>query len=104
MESFYIIHLVSFMALVLDDSDNVAVALRDLKPGDVVNVFLGDMIKVVKIRDKVPKGHKFAIKNIKKGEKILKYGEIIGIASKDILEGEHVHVHNVISYYKVSTG
>ena len=104
MASFYIIHLVSFMALVLDDSDNVAVALRDLKPGDVVNVFLGDMIKVVKIRDKVPKGHKFAIKNIKKGEKILKYGEVIGIASKNILEGEHVHVHNVTSYYEVPMG
>jgi len=92
------------MALVLNNSDNVAVALRDLKPGDVINVFLGDMVKVVKIRDKIPKGHKFAIKNIKKGEKVLKYGEIIGIASKDILEGEHVHVHNVISYYKVSMG
>lgn len=103
MHHFALFILVSFMALVLDVSDNVAVALRDLKPEDVVNVFLGDVIKVVKIRDKIPKGHKFAIKNIKKGEKILKYGEIIGIASKDILEGEHVHVHNVISYYKVST-
>ena len=90
------------MALVLNISDNVAIALRDLKPGEVVNVFLGDVMKPIKIRDKVPKGHKFAIKNIKKGEKIFKYGKIIGIASKDILEGEHVHIYNVMSYYEVS--
>ena len=37
-----------------------------------------------------------AIKPIAKGEKIIKYGELIGIAGSDIKPGQHVHVHNVV--------
>ena len=36
-------------------------------------------------------------KNIDSGENIIKYGEIIGKASKPIKTGEHVHVHNIES-------
>ena len=39
--------------------------------------------------------HKIAIRDIPKGEPVVKYGEHIGIASQDIRTGEHVHVHNV---------
>jgi altronate dehydratase small subunit len=42
--------------------------------------------------------HKIAIKGIKKGEPVIKYGQHIGVAKKDIKVGEHVHVHNVISH------
>ena len=40
-------------------------------------------------------GHKYAAKDIKKGERIIKYGFPIGIATDDIKEGEHVHSHNL---------
>ena len=40
-------------------------------------------------------GHKYAEKDIKKGEKIIKYGYPIGIATCDIVKGEHVHSHNM---------
>jgi (2R)-sulfolactate sulfo-lyase subunit alpha len=43
----------------------------------------------------IPIGHKIALKAIKKGETIWKYGQDIGIAKADIGPGEHVHVHNV---------
>ena len=46
----------------------------------------------------IPAGHKFALTDIKKGEYIIKYGEIIGKASKDIKKGEWVHTHNVKSH------
>lgn len=46
----------------------------------------------------IPAGHKFALKNIKKGEFIIKYGEIIGRATKDIKKGEWVHTQNVRSH------
>ena len=36
-----------------------------------------------------------AVRDIRKGEPVVKYGEHIGIASCDIKAGEHVHVHNV---------
>lgn len=41
------------------------------------------------------KGHKIALKNIKKGEAIIKYGYPIAHALKDIKKGEHVHTHNI---------
>lgn len=40
-------------------------------------------------------GHKIALRNIKAGEDIIKYGYPIGHAMCDIKAGEHVHIHNV---------
>ena len=40
-------------------------------------------------------GHKYACRDIKKGEEIIKYGQPIGIAQCDIKLGEHVHSHNL---------
>ena len=40
-------------------------------------------------------GHKWAIRDIKKGEDIIKYGSPIGHATCDIKQGEHVHTHNL---------
>lgn len=48
--------------------------------------------------DKIPAGHKFALRDIKKGEYVIKYGEIIGRATEDIKKGEWVHTHNVRSH------
>lgn len=40
-------------------------------------------------------GHKYAVRDIKKGEQIIKYGFPIGIATQDIKCGEHIHSHNL---------
>ena len=40
-------------------------------------------------------GHKYALRDIKQGENIIKYGNPIGHAVADIKKGEHVHSHNV---------
>ena len=48
--------------------------------------------------DKVPAGHKFALRPIAQGDYVIKYGEIIGRATSDIQEGEWVHTHNVKSH------
>ena len=40
-------------------------------------------------------GHKYALRDIAKGENIIKYGNPIGYATADIKAGEHVHTHNV---------
>lgn len=42
-----------------------------------------------------PIGHKIALKDMKSGDTIYKYGEDIGRAVADIAKGEHVHVHNI---------
>ncbi len=40
-------------------------------------------------------GHKYALCDIKKGEKVIKYGNPIGVAVSDIKKGEHIHTHNL---------
>ncbi len=39
--------------------------------------------------------HKYALRDIKRGENIIKYGQPIGHATEDIAKGDHVHTHNV---------
>jgi altronate dehydratase small subunit len=83
--------------IVLNDQDNVATCLANLKPKDTVEVAVAGKRQSVTISDDVPFGHKIAVKEIADGEKILKYGEVIGVASIPISTGQHVHVHNVES-------
>lgn len=84
-------------AVIITLKDSVAVAIIDLKKGQVASMFIGDEVLDVILKDDIKFGHKFAIKDIEKGEHVIKYGESIGIATKKILIGEHVHVHNVES-------
>ena len=70
----------------LNRNDNVATALRKLD--------IGELTQNLKSVNEIPKGHKIALKNILKGEKIIKYDQLIGIARKDIFAGQHVHVDN----------
>src|SRR5689334_13785982 len=49
----------------------------------------------VTLAKRIGLGHKIALRSIRKGEAVTKYGQIIGFASEDIAPGEHVHVHNV---------
>ncbi|RYL94937.1 D-galactarate dehydratase [Sporolactobacillus sp. THM7-4] len=82
-------------ALMLNRKDDIAVALSPLFPGDQVTVKNDTFCKQIDIKEAISFGHKFAVRPISKGEDILKYGEVIGMANSDIGEGCHVHVHNL---------
>ena len=73
----------------ISSKDNVAVTLDDLKAGEVC----GD----VTLLNDIPRGHKFALCDIKHGENIIKYAYPIGYAACDVKAGEHIHTHNVKS-------
>jgi altronate hydrolase len=81
----------SKVAVHLRPEDNIAVAARNLPGGAEVHL----NGKAVTLPQRVGMGHKVALRPIKKGEAVLKYGQIIGFASQDIPVGGHVHVHNV---------
>ena len=81
--------------IIIDSKDNCGTAL-DKIPHDA-KVDLTN--KTIKINNLIPLGHKFAIMNIKKGSYIIKYGEIIGISTEDISEGDWIHTHNITSSY-----
>jgi len=79
----------------LAPQDNVAVALRALRAGEVV--MLGDTR--IRVARDIAVGHKLAARPIAAGEKILKYNCPIGSASAPIAAGDYVHTHNVASDY-----
>lgn len=60
-----------------------------IHPSDNVAVVLVDDDPVAK------RGHKVALRAIKKGENVIKYGFPIGHATRDIAEGEWIHSHNL---------
>ena len=84
-------------ALMIREQDNVATALRDIEPEETVTVGIGTKSKRIPIHERIPYGHKFALQDIRKGDHILKYGEIIGRATRDISVGAHAHIHNIES-------
>lgn len=85
--------------LVHAKQDFVGVAVQDISEGEEVQgVFMSDGAMIpVKSKNAIPLGHKIALVDIKKGQKVIEYGEVIGMAVQDISEGSHVHVHNIKS-------
>lgn len=75
----------------INSLDNVAVALQPLAKGTVIE--LDDI--VVTLTEDIQQGHKFALKNLKNGESIIKYGNPIGHATADIPAGSWIHTHNL---------
>lgn len=71
-------------------SDNVAVAVEALRAGESVDAGSGAVV----LRSDVPAGHKVALRDIPKGENVVKYGFPIGTASCEIAAGDWVHTHN----------
>ena len=71
----------------INKDDNVAVALKPIAKGTTVNVAGTDVTTL----EDVPQGHKFAIKPIKKGDAVIKYGFRIGYAQADVEVGGWIH-------------
>jgi len=80
--------------LCLHSRDNVAVALSDLPAGATVALPGSPSLT---LHDALPFGHKVALTAIPLGGSVVKYGETIGQATKPIVPGDHVHVHNLDS-------
>ncbi|MBS3970563.1 MAG: UxaA family hydrolase [Clostridia bacterium] len=83
--------------IVINQKDNVATATVDLQKGQEIAVETSSETFIITLQADIKFGHKVAIKDIKKGSPVYKYGEEIGITTEDIAMGEHVHVQNVLS-------
>lgn len=81
--------------ILLDPRDNVFVARLRLGSGEMVETGAGP----ARLDRDIPLAHKIARRAIAAGEKILKYGAPIGVATQGIAAGCHVHVHNIMSDY-----
>ncbi|MFX1326374.1 MAG: UxaA family hydrolase [Promethearchaeota archaeon] len=85
--------------LIINTIDNCATALEDI-PKDSKIEYNNEFLT---IKNDIILGHKFALKDIDIGKHIIKYGEIIGIATENIKEGEWIHTHNIKSAYMESS-
>lgn len=72
----------------LNPDDSVAIARTTLLPG-------AEVAKGVAASEKIPAGHKVAVKPIAVGDAVKRYGQIIGFATKAIAPGQHVHLQNI---------
>jgi (2R)-sulfolactate sulfo-lyase subunit alpha len=84
--------------IVHDKADSVGViVVEDVKPGQTLTgwVMEGDGTIKVKALDAVPLGHKIALKDLKAGDTVLKYGNDIGKIVAAVGKGRHVHVQNL---------
>lgn len=85
-------------AFQIHKNDNVATALEPIKPGRVL--IRGEKLKDEETAiEEIPAGHKISLGTIQPGDDIIKYGVVIGKATKVIQEGSWVHLHNIRSVY-----
>jgi altronate dehydratase len=80
--------------IIIHPGDNVAIALRTLGVGEVA---VAKGIEGFPALEEIPASHKIALRDILKGEEIIKYGEIVAVSTRDIKKGEWVHTHNLES-------
>src|SRR5579884_1585418 len=88
----------------LHPEDPVAIARHDLAAGEASarhdrasGEAVGGGEHPLLTREPIPSGHKVALRTLEPGEVVHKYGQAIGVSTRRIVAGEHVHDHNLIS-------
>jgi (2R)-sulfolactate sulfo-lyase subunit alpha len=84
--------------IVHDKADTVGVmVVENVQAGQDLSGWIMETDETISLKslDAVPLGHKIALKEIKTGDTVLKYGHDVGRAVADIGKGRHVHVHNL---------
>ncbi len=80
--------------LVLAVGDNVGVVVTPVPVGGILRTSSDQSVIAI---DQVPAGHKIALEDLPKSAGVCKYGELIGVTSCFVRQGEHLHVHNTES-------
>ena len=73
----------------LHPNDDVVIARAQLVGGTTL------IDENVTVAGLVPPGHKVAVRALAAGAPVRRYNQVIGFASRDIVPGEHVHLHNL---------
>lgn len=80
--------MVTYPTITLNAADGVVIARTPIEPGTAV-------AGGVAASERIPAGHKVAIRGHAPGEAVLKYGQVIGFATQPIAPGQHIHTHNL---------
>lgn len=90
-------------ALMMDSKDNVVTCVRDIKAGETVKYRNGDQMCEITAKEDIPFSHKISLKDLAFGEKVFKYGELIGKTTREILAGclvDHTNIYSVPRDYE----
>ena len=87
-------------AIIITPNDDVVTVIQPISVGGVVTFSVDGQEQSVVATQDIPTYHKIAIKAVKKGTSVIKYGEHIGYATVDIAVGDHVHTQNLDSAKK----
>ena len=82
-------------AMIIDPQDNVAVAIEPIAKGETATYVCESKEFSLPVLEDITIYHKLAVRDIPKGAPVVKYGEHIGLAARNIKAGEHVHCHNL---------
>ena len=83
-------------AIRIDNRDNCAVLLADVKKEETVEVQTPTGTVRLTARHDIAMGHKIALVSLGVNQPIVKYGEEIGRAGAAIDAGGWIHLHNII--------
>ncbi|MEM9140176.1 MAG: UxaA family hydrolase [Pseudomonadota bacterium] len=83
--------------VMLNPADTVATVLADMEAGQTVSVTVDGKATILTLSGPIAYAHKIAVRAMAPGDPVIKYGEVIGLASQAIQPGDWVHVHNVDS-------
>lgn len=78
--------------IIVDSKDNVAIALMDISKGETAAMKDG---RTFVAKTDIPFSHKMLLVDLPEGENIIKYGEVIGRTSSQLMQGEWIHSHNL---------
>lgn len=87
-----------YNAMIIDPKDDVVVAIEPISKGDAVTYLCDGREQSFSAGEDIPIYHKAACRALAAGAPVSKYGAHIGVAACDILQGAHVHVHNLASH------
>jgi altronate hydrolase len=77
----------------INEKDNAVISLFGIEPNTEITLPGGERLIV---REKIPASHKIAVKDLKKGDPVIKYGEEIGRTNQDIPKGGWILAHNLV--------
>ena len=83
--------------ILMNPDDNCATALKDVSKSSKVQIMENPII----VNHHIPLGHNVALEDLKKGDLVKKYGQVIGIVTENITKGDWIHTHNLTSQYSL---
>ena len=85
----------AYNAILIDPRDSVVTLTCPVRAGERIRWAAAGESACLTAAEDIPRWHKATVRPIAAGENVLKYGEYIGRATRDIAPGEWVHTHNL---------